>query len=136
MNVPDPNPDGAHWLRYAREDLAEAERMLTVSSSVPRHACYLAQQAAEKALKTVLIYLRLDYPFSHNLNLIRDLIPAGWPLKVAHPNLGGLTAWAITSRYPTDVPDATIDDAWAACGQARAVLESVTSDLRDHGFPA
>jgi len=122
-------------LGYAREDLAQAERILTDSSSAPRHACYLAQQAAEKALKSVLVYLQMEYPFSHNLNLVRDRIPPGWHVKDAHPGLGALSAWVITGRYPTDAPVATVEDARTACAEARAVLESVVSDLRDHGFP-
>ena len=46
------------WLRYAREDLLAADAMLTQPDFWPRHVCSLAQQAAEKALKAVLVYLQ------------------------------------------------------------------------------
>ncbi len=131
----DPNSNGAPWLQYARGDLGAAERMLNESFPEPRHACYLAQQAAEKALKAVLVYLGMDYPLSHNLNFIRDRIPIGWSLKATHPELGDLAAWAIVGRYPTDMREATIADAQTACAQARSVLESVAVDLKAHGFP-
>lgn len=130
----DPRAEEQRWLRYATEDLDTAERILAGASPSTRHACYLAQQAAEKALKAILVHLQIQYPFSHNLNAIRDLIPAGWRVKTEHPNLGGLTTWAILGRYPTDLPEATMADAQAARNQARAVLDSVVRDLRAHGF--
>ena len=39
------------WLKYAREDLRAAEAMLGLEEMLPRHVCWLAQQAAEKSLK-------------------------------------------------------------------------------------
>ena len=101
---------------------------------MPRLACYLAQQSAEKPLKAVLVWLQIDYPFSHNLDLIRNRIPEGWSLKSKHPSLGSLTSWATLGRYPTDTAEADPSEAAAACMVARAVLESVEADLREHGF--
>lgn len=43
------------WLQYAMGDLAAAERHLT--DDEPRHVCWFAQQAVEKALKAVLIWV-------------------------------------------------------------------------------
>jgi len=45
------------WLRYAKEDLVAAEAVVGQQQMVPRHACWLAQQAAEKALKAILVFL-------------------------------------------------------------------------------
>jgi HEPN domain-containing protein len=126
--------DGDRWLRYATEDLSTAESILAGPTPNARHACYLAQQAAEKALKSILIHLQLEYPFSHDLDMIRNRIPAGWRVKIEHPTLGGLTDWAFSSRYPTEDPDATMADAREACDQARAVLDSVVRDLRARGL--
>ncbi len=44
------------WLRFAREDLEAAETLLNEEGYVPRHVCWLAQQAVEKALKGALTY--------------------------------------------------------------------------------
>ena len=63
------------WLRYAQDDLDGAEYVTAnIPSLAPRHACFFAQQAAEKALKAVLIYLHIDYPRHHNLDELRDII--------------------------------------------------------------
>ena len=50
------------WLCYAQENLGAAEAMLGRASIVPRHVCWLAQQAAEKAIKAVLVFLQIDFP--------------------------------------------------------------------------
>lgn len=38
----------SRWLRYAEEDLQEAERLVSLPHMVPRHPAWLTQQAAEK----------------------------------------------------------------------------------------
>jgi hypothetical protein len=43
------------WLRYAQEDLFAARAMLEVKDFLPRHVCWLAQQAGEKAIEVVLL---------------------------------------------------------------------------------
>lgn len=124
------------WLRYAREDLALAERMTRSQDSEPRHICFFSQQAAEKGLKAVLIFCDIEFPYRHDLNALRNLVPPGWALKSKHPHLGSLTTWVTESRYPSIRPDPEMPDALAAFAQARAVLDSVLRDLSSHGFDA
>jgi HEPN domain-containing protein len=111
MSEADSLPETRRWLRYAREDLSAAESTLNEPDVLPRHVCWLAQQAAEKALKAVLIYLQIEYPRSHDLDMLRNLVPDGWQLKVEHPDLAGLTEWAVEARYPGDWPEAVEADA-------------------------
>jgi HEPN domain-containing protein len=121
------------WLRYAQEDLIAAESLIVLQTIASRHVCWLAQQAVEKALKAVLVFLQIDFPRRHDLAL-RNLIPVGWPLKEEHPDLADLTEWAVEARYPGDWPDATEEDARSAMQQARAVGQSGCRDLASHGF--
>lgn len=123
------------WLRYAREDLEGAENVVAnLSTLAPRHACFFAQQSVEKMLKAVLISLQVEYPRLHNLDELRDLIPAGWNVKTDYPTLKPLAEWAIESRYFSELPDATPDDARNTTHQARAIYESVRADLMAHGL--
>ena len=101
---------------------------------MPRHICWLAQQAAEKALKAVLIFLEVEFPWRHDLDALRNLIPTDWEVKEKHPDLAEITEWAVEARYPGDWPDATEADARLAAAQARAVWESVCADFVRHGF--
>ena len=121
-------------LSYAREDLEAAEALVEQQTVVPRHICWLAQQAAEKALKAVLIFLEVEFPWRHDLDALRNLIPTDWEVKEKHPDLAELTEWAVEARYPGDWPDATEADARLATAQARAVWESVCADFVRHGF--
>jgi HEPN domain-containing protein len=89
----------------------------------------LAQQAAEKALKGALVAEGINFPFRHDLDALRSLLPQGWRVKTEHPDLAELTEWAVEARYPGDWPEATVDDAKRAVAQARAVVESVRADL-------
>lgn len=55
--------ESSTWLRYAEEDLATAEAIVgSRLAGVLRQACFLAQQAAEKALKSVLVGSGIDFP--------------------------------------------------------------------------
>ena len=100
MQTTDRLADTAHWLRYAEEDLITAETYLNDPRVPPRQFCWCAQQAAEKALKAVLIFLQIDFRRTHNLNVLRDLLPESWQLKTALPDLGDLNKWAVQARYP------------------------------------
>ena len=121
------------WLQFAEDDLSTAELLIGHPEVAPRQAGFLAQQAAEKALKAIFIFLQVQYPFTHDLEKLRDLLPTGWRVKEAHPDLKALSAWAVEPRYPNRFL-VTRDEARGVVRQARAVQRSVLRDLRAHGF--
>ena len=120
------------WLERARQELRAAEGAARVSPSAFATLCYLAQQVTEKALKAVLVFEQIEYPFSHDLDDVRNLIPCGWRVKEQYPDLKWLSDWAIEGRYPGRDP--TAGEAQRALEHARSILESVEQDLRSHGF--
>ncbi|MCX7046685.1 MAG: HEPN domain-containing protein [Candidatus Sumerlaeota bacterium] len=134
MNAALINQETERWRRYARQDLIEAEAMLTRPDYVPRHACLLAQQASEKALKCALVFLQIRFPKSHDLDALRDLLPAVWRVVAECPNLSKLSQWAVEARYPGFWPEATIADAQQSVAQARLVFEAVHFDLAKRGL--
>ncbi len=77
MNATDQLAETDRWLRYAEEDLTTIETLLRQPHVVPRHVCWFAQQAAEKTLKAVLVFLQIDFPRTHDLDVLRNLVPAG-----------------------------------------------------------
>ena len=129
MQVPDRLTDTARWLRYAKEDLRTAETLLRQPHAPPRHACWHAQQAAEKALKAALIFLQIDFPRTHDLNILRNLVPGSWQLKAGPPDLASLSEWAVEARYPGEWQEATETEAYTAVGQARAVWTSISTEI-------
>lgn len=122
-----------HWLRYAEDDLRSAEILLE-HRGVPRTCCFHAQQAAEKSIKTIFVFLQVDFPFTHDLNRLRDLVPDGWTIKEEFPDLAELSAWAVEPRYPGDLKEASQEDAEDAVEQARNVYKTALKDLEEHGY--
>ena len=119
MNDPDPAlHEALRWLKYSGEDLDVASRLMVGTQSSPRHACWLYQQAVEKALKAALALERVDFPFTHDLDALRNYLPDSWPVKNEHGDLAELTEWAVETRYPGDWPEPTHTDAIRAGSQA------------------
>lgn len=134
MPQADPSREGERWLRFAREDLEQAERMLD-EGLLPRHCCWLAQQAAEKAIKSALVFLQVPFGRVHDLDALRHLLPRGWFVKREQSDLAELTQWAVEAQYPGDWPDADEADSQRAVRQARGVFDAICRDLHDRGFP-
>lgn len=121
------------WIRRASDDLEIAQAAFERGRSGV--ACYLAQQAVEKATKAVLIFRQIDFPFTPNLTELVSLVPDGWQLKDVHIEGGQLNRWAIAGRYPVeDLPDPEEPDASEALAQAHQVVEAVVEDLRARGI--
>ena len=68
-------PESTRWLAYGRTDLDAAQSLLRDPDHYPRQVCFLAQQAAEKALKAVLVLLEIEFPFTHDLDRLREMVP-------------------------------------------------------------
>ena len=91
--MPPPEKGGAgnprEWLKRARSNLAIARAALRVRDVYLEDACFQAQQAAEKAIKAVLLNLRISFPYTHDLTaLVRllksagELFPGKWRKRV------------------------------------------------------
>ncbi len=129
MIVADPHSEARRWLRYAFEDLQEAESGLKRDDSIPRHVCWLAQQAAEKSLKAVFVYIQTDFPETHDLDALRNILPLGWSVREKCPDLVKLTVWSGETPDTGDWSEASADDATSAVRQAKAVCSAVRADF-------
>jgi HEPN domain-containing protein len=109
--------------------------VLAADSSVPpRLACGLSQQAAEKAIKGALVFAQVDFPRSHDLNALRELLPGEWAMRAEFSDLTWLADWIIDSRYPENLGGATEADAVRAIAEARAILATLAKDLLERGL--
>ena len=89
----------ADWLRHAYSDLALAGTM-PLPQILLEQLCFHAQQAAEKALKAILVAYGLSVPRTHNLRTLFDLLPADVPVPPEIQDAAGLSDYAVASRYP------------------------------------
>ncbi len=87
------------WLRHAWSDL-ELARMARNSRIMLEDLCFHAQQAAEKALKAVLILKSIPFPKTHNIRTLLDLLPQDVIPPREVKETASLTDYAVLSRYP------------------------------------
>ena len=133
MTAPEVEAEELRWLRYAREDLDLAQDLFAQDHPVPRHPCWLSQQAAEKALKAVLVLADGEAPFIHDLEVLLQLLPDGWPDALVTADLGSLTQWTADARYPVARPEPRVEDAALAVAEATTVYDVIAGEFASRG---
>lgn len=130
MSEADPQVQEAlRWLRFAHEDLEVARQLLRDDRVAIRHVCWLSQQAAEKALTLD----EVRFPFTHDLDALRNLLSPDWAVRTVHADLAELTEWGVESRYPGDWPEPTGTDAAQAAAEAGLICDSIESEFSSRG---
>ncbi len=114
-----PENPGA-WLAHARSDLAVA------CIELPDGAYYEtlswhALQAAEKALKAVLIHLGVEYPRTHVIEKLIRLIPADIQVPDEVKRAARLSAFLL-QRYPGDHEEIEKEEHLDAVKSAKDVM--------------
>ena len=97
-----PYTDPREWMNRARSDLTLAK------SQIPgvylEDLCFNAQQAAEKAIKAVMIARDIEFPYVHDLDHLLSLLEkAGEVIPEAIWRATDLTNYATITRYPADI---------------------------------
>ncbi|MFB6294224.1 MAG: HEPN domain-containing protein [Candidatus Nanohaloarchaea archaeon] len=110
------------WLERADGDLESAGRTLDIGEE--RVAMFLCHQAAEKALKAVMIEEDGEYPYTHDL--VR-LAPAETDDDIKHV-LGQLNTVYTGVRYP-DEDDTAVDDPAAVYNTTEELLQWIRKRL-------
>jgi HEPN domain-containing protein len=101
MRQREPAGSALDWIAYAEGDLLYA-RLGRSHNDVPREfACFHAQQAAEKALKAVLLACGARIPFVHDIGyLMTRLRENGVAVPPKMTDAETLTDYAAELRYP------------------------------------
>ena len=111
------------WLNHARSDLNMAEIAKDREDILPEQVCFHAQQAVEKALKAVLLFQKKDFPLTHDLEELADILKTS---DIALPpeidEIGSLTPYAVETRYPGFWGEITDDDVDEAMFLAEKIL--------------
>ena len=136
MKKTNPNVENValRWLQYSDRDLTDAMRLTSKEPISPALACWLCQQAAEKALKAALVLEKIRFPRTHDLNILLGMIPETWLVKSRHVTLSEMTAWTVNARYPGDWPEPTYEDAVGAMSTARSVYDLVAAEFGHRGI--
>ena len=110
------------WLRHAWSDL-ELARTEPNSRILLEDLCFHAQQAAEKALKAVLISKSIPFPKTHNIRTLLDLLPQDINPPIEVKETASLTDYAVLSRYPGDLEPVTEEEYRKALRLAETVVK-------------
>jgi len=100
--------DPAEWLRRARSNLARAKADRDVPDVVYEDLCFDAQQAAEKAIKALLVKQQVLFPKAHVIGELLTLAHNSGidvPPQIRESAL--LTDYAVVTRYPGSAEDVT-----------------------------
>ena len=110
------------WLLKAEEDLNAAKSLLTYGATFLSTVCFHSQQAAEKFLKAYLTYCQVEFPKTHDIDEILDLIaPINNKLSESLRDTIVLTNYGVGVRYPGEFPNVTGSDAKQAIQMAEKV---------------
>jgi HEPN domain-containing protein len=91
--------------------------------------CFHAQQCVEKYIKALLVFRGTAFPKTHNIAVLRALLPPKLRPKIEAKMQARLTAYATELRYPGVGPDPTLAEARQAVAIARRVRKEVRSHL-------
>ncbi len=117
------------WLARAKSNLKIADLGSGHPGIFLEDLCFDAQQAAEKALKAVCVHHNLDFPKTHSLVILMDIIEsAGLQIPPEVKAAAGLTSYAVQVRYPgwgEEVTDEEYQSALELAGQVVSWAESI-----------
>lgn len=119
--------EARRWVAQATQDLADA-RLLAEHSRYAT-ACFLCQQAAEKALKGVLYGAGADAVLGHSVRQLCDDITRMDPDVASRcAEWAVLDQFYIPTRYPDALPGGIPSEAYTEA-QARGAIETAGSAI-------
>src|SRR5438105_2264840 len=123
----------AQWIAKAEEDLGLATHLVAEDAPWRSAVGFHSQQAAEKFMKAFLVRHQVEFPKTHALGELLDLIA-----KVDEPladSLRGTTAlnpYGVAVRYPSEEPEPTADEAKVAVSLAKKVRDAILGWLGNY----
>jgi HEPN domain-containing protein len=113
------------WLAKARLDLLVCDNLTTQDADVWEAVAFHCQQAVEKALKAVLVRHQVEFPKTHDVQRLLDLLAEADP-AVVEVSLDAveLTPYGVEYRYPGEYPPVDRASALAAVAVARRVYDA------------
>lgn len=118
-----PPDDPVEWLNRARSNLKRAREDVRLEGVYLEDLCFGAQQAAEKAIKAVLLHRGVEFPYVHDLaRLLTLLEESGADIPEDVRSAETLTPYAVITRYPTLFEPVTEEQYQEALELAEAVL--------------
>ena len=114
------------WLQKAETDLQAAEHLLQRVPPLLYPSCFFSQQAAEKYLKGLLTARQTEFPKTHAIGELLDLLGKTEPSLVRElADATALSPYGVEVRYPGEAPEPNLREAKAALAIAVRVRAAV-----------
>jgi len=127
---PDSAQNVVRWIDKAEHDLLAAEHIIQVEEGeLTDITCFHCQQCAEKYIKALLVFLGTNFPKTHDLRLLLDLIPEHTLTDLQRKRVIPLNRYVIEGRYPGDWEPITAQEAREALTMAHGVRAAVRAKL-------
>ncbi len=119
------------WVDKAEDDYKMATYVLTMGKSGPFiGVCFHAQQCLEKYIKAILVVHEIDFPKTHDLERLIQLLPPTILLPIAVSDQALLTTYAVTARYPGNDEPVSRADARHAMSVIRKARKAARNCLK------
>jgi HEPN domain-containing protein len=125
------------WLKRAKSNMARAKAGRVSSEILYEDLCFDAQQAVEKALKSLCVIYEIVFPKTHDIAYLIELLEeknVTVPEDVQNAKI--LTGYAVETRYPGDYEPMDEDDYFKAIEIADKVLRWVKKEMDKEHLPA
>ncbi|MDO9508727.1 MAG: HEPN domain-containing protein [Thermovirgaceae bacterium] len=120
----------AQWLLKADQDLKAAQTLAASEPPLLFPACFHAQQAAEKYIKALLTKLQIEFPKTHSIERLIELLHPALPDVCSEiMEAVDLTHYGVEVRYPGDIPEPEEKEAFEAIILAEQVRETITGAI-------
>jgi len=120
------------WLAKAATDLLVCERLLLEGAEFSEAVAFHAQQAAEKSLKALLVARQVEFPKTHDIERLLELVAHGdGPLAEALADAPELTPYGVEYRYPGEYAPVSAETANACVSFARKVYDEIARRLME-----
>ncbi|OGR56550.1 MAG: hypothetical protein A3I11_06325 [Elusimicrobia bacterium RIFCSPLOWO2_02_FULL_39_32] len=119
------------WIQKAENDIHNSEYTLSLKNNCPYDTiCFHAQQCAEKYIKALLIHHQINFPKSHDIGELLQLVPSEHKIHLTPEEQFKLSHYAIAGRYPIDnMEDLSKSDAEEAIRISKKVREYIRNYL-------
>ena len=119
------------WFAKAELDYRAAERLVRDPEPLREIIAFHCQQAAEKYLKAVLVSLQIEFPKTHDLEELLELLaPVRSDVAAMLEGIEVLSPFGVKIRYPGDFPELLPGQEQTVFNLARRTREAIMAQLQ------
>ena len=118
------------WIERAKSAL-ELAQLKSIKHIYYEDFCFQLQQSAEKAIKGLLIYLKVEPEFTHNIEKLLEELKPLTPIPENIIKATALTKYAVFTRYPGEFDEVTKDEYEEAIKIAQKCLDWVETTIKE-----